>query len=278
MLFNDRYIEVNKYPDGFVYPRRKYQDLARFSALRGDFGPGEADALVASQVGAISQLLRDKKGSFRQQRRLPDGRVVETLVTALPTGGFVKTYEDITERVRSEAERAQLTEKYHAAQKTQFASAHARLNEFDQAEVNIEKALKLNPRMGSAHAVMGYIELQGKRDIVSAQKQFQEAMALEPTNDSVRDLMGVALYQEGRYSEAIRYFEDALRINPNNTQAILLQTGFVHAAALCNFNLQSTSLVDEPVSTRTAGSSEDVGSSAMIASGPMDRARAMATR
>ncbi len=119
LLFNDKYIEVNKYPDGFIYPRRRYQDLARFSALRGDFGPGEPDALVASQVGAISQLLRDKKGSFRQQRRLPDGRVVETIVTALPTGGFVKTYEDITARVRSEAERAQLTEKYHAAQKTQ---------------------------------------------------------------------------------------------------------------------------------------------------------------
>jgi signal transduction histidine kinase/CheY-like chemotaxis protein len=119
VLFNDRYIEVNKYPEGFVYPRRRYHDLARFAALRGDFGPGEADALVASQAGAISQLLRDRKGSFRQQRRLPDGRVVETVVTALPTGGFVKTYEDITERVRSEAERAQLTEKYHAAQKTQ---------------------------------------------------------------------------------------------------------------------------------------------------------------
>ena len=41
--------------------------------------------------------------------------------------------------------------------------------------------------------------------------------------------------------------------NPNNTQAILLQTGFVFAGALCNFNLQSTSLVDEPVSTRTSG-------------------------
>ncbi len=66
LLFNDRYIEVNKYPDGFVYPRRKYQDLARFSALRGDFGPGEPDALVASQAGAISQLLRDKKGSSFQ--------------------------------------------------------------------------------------------------------------------------------------------------------------------------------------------------------------------
>jgi signal transduction histidine kinase/CheY-like chemotaxis protein len=119
LLYNDKYIEVNKYPEDFVYPRRKYQDLARFSALRGDFGPGEPDALVVSQVGAITRLLRERAGSMRQQRRLPDGRVVETIVTALPTGGFVKTYEDITERVRSEAERAQLTEKYHAAQKTQ---------------------------------------------------------------------------------------------------------------------------------------------------------------
>jgi hypothetical protein len=39
----------------------------------------------------------------------------------------------------------------------------------------------------------------------------------------------------------------------DNLQAILLQTGFTHAAALCNFNLQATSLVDEPVSTRTSG-------------------------
>ncbi len=42
-------------------------------------------------------------------------------------------------------------------------------------------------------------------------------------------------------------------IAPDNVQAILLQTGFVHTAALCNFQLQSTSLTDEPVSGRTAG-------------------------
>jgi hypothetical protein len=42
-------------------------------------------------------------------------------------------------------------------------------------------------------------------------------------------------------------------IAPDNVQAILLQTGFTHAAALCNFQLQSTSLTDEPVSGRTAG-------------------------
>jgi hypothetical protein len=39
----------------------------------------------------------------------------------------------------------------------------------------------------------------------------------------------------------------------DNVQAILLQAGFVHTAALCNFQLQSSSLVDESVSGRTAG-------------------------
>ena len=42
-------------------------------------------------------------------------------------------------------------------------------------------------------------------------------------------------------------------IAPDNVQAILLQTGFTHRAALCNFQLQATSLTDEPVSGRTAG-------------------------
>ena len=45
--------------------------------------------------------------------------MVETIVSALPTGGFVKTYEDVTDRITSEAERVRLTEMYHAAQKTQ---------------------------------------------------------------------------------------------------------------------------------------------------------------
>src|SRR3546814_6648065 len=64
-------------------------------------------------------MLRMPAGTLRQQRRVNDGRVIETIATALPTGGFVKTYENITERIESEAERARLTEMYHAAQKTQ---------------------------------------------------------------------------------------------------------------------------------------------------------------
>ncbi|MEQ8397807.1 PAS-domain containing protein [Thalassobaculum sp.] len=119
VLFNNQYLMVNHYPQELVDNSIAYREFATFAARRGDFGPGEPEAIVNSQVAAIEELLRTRSGNLRQQRRLQDGRVVETVVTALPTGGFVKTYEDVTERITSEAERVRLTEMYHAAQKTQ---------------------------------------------------------------------------------------------------------------------------------------------------------------
>src|SRR5216110_1501789 len=41
---------------------------------------------------------------FRQERARPDGRVIEVRRNAVPDGGFVLIYSDITERKRSEAE------------------------------------------------------------------------------------------------------------------------------------------------------------------------------
>ncbi len=119
VLFNNQYLTINQYPTGFPQTSIPYRELATFAARRGDLWSGDPAALVTSQVTAIERLMRTRSGTLRQQRRLADGRVVETIVTALPTGGFAKTYEDISERVASQAERARLTEMYHAAQKTQ---------------------------------------------------------------------------------------------------------------------------------------------------------------
>ena len=117
-LFNNRYLEINQYPEDFFVTSRTYRELATFAATRGDLGPGDPDALARAQEAAIKELLRTRSGSLRQTRDLSDKRIVETIVAALPTGGFVKTYEDITERVASENERARLTEMYHSAQRT----------------------------------------------------------------------------------------------------------------------------------------------------------------
>lgn len=119
LLFNNQYLAINEYPEAVGRNATHYRDFVTFAARRGDFGKGDPTALASSQLAAIERLLRSPTGTLRQQRKLTDGRVIETIATALPTGGFVKTYEDITERITSEAERARLTEMYHAAQKTQ---------------------------------------------------------------------------------------------------------------------------------------------------------------
>lgn len=119
MLFNNQYHLINEYPVEILQPPASYPNLVAFAARRGDFGRGDHLALAKSQVTAIERLIESGTGTLRQQRKLNDGRVIETNATALPTGGFVKTYDDITERIASEVERTRLTEMYHAAQKTQ---------------------------------------------------------------------------------------------------------------------------------------------------------------
>src|SRR5690606_23111848 len=58
-------------------------------------------------------------GSGRIERRRPDGKVIEITVNAMPDGGFIKTYTDVTERIRAEAERANLLDHFYASQKMQ---------------------------------------------------------------------------------------------------------------------------------------------------------------
>jgi len=119
VLFNHQFLKINHYPESIVGSTASYQTFVEYAAKRGDLGTGAPKALVRSQLGAIERLMRTRTGSLRQQRKVEDGRIIETIASALPNGGIVKTYEDITDRIDSEAERSRLTEMYHAAQKTQ---------------------------------------------------------------------------------------------------------------------------------------------------------------
>lgn len=80
-------------------PDLRFEDMIRFNAQRGDYGPGEPE----QQVAAIVERARHFQ-PHKYERVRPNGTVLEISGMPLPDGGFVTTYVDVTERKRAEEE------------------------------------------------------------------------------------------------------------------------------------------------------------------------------
>ncbi|MFC5581490.1 PAS domain-containing hybrid sensor histidine kinase/response regulator [Rhodanobacter terrae] len=91
VAWNRRYLELFDYPDGMVYVGVPVADLIRRNAELGECGPGEVDGHVAKRIDYMQA-----GSSHLFQRIRPDGTVIEMRGQALPGGGYVTTYTDVT--------------------------------------------------------------------------------------------------------------------------------------------------------------------------------------
>lgn len=91
-LFN----ELLDLPAEFGAPGTSIADIFRYNARRGEYGEGDIEELVEQR---LQQAYRMQAHRFKRTR--PDGTVLEICGTPIPGFGFVTTYTDITERIRS---------------------------------------------------------------------------------------------------------------------------------------------------------------------------------
>ncbi len=91
VAWNRRYLELFDYPDGMVHVGVPVADLIRWNAELGECGPGEVDGHVAKRIDYMHA-----GSSHLFQRIRPDGTVIEMRGRALPGGGYVTTYTDVT--------------------------------------------------------------------------------------------------------------------------------------------------------------------------------------
>jgi Na+/proline symporter/signal transduction histidine kinase len=91
VAWNRRYLELFDYPDGMVHVGVPVEDLIRWNAELGECGPGEVDGHVAKRIDYMHA-----GSSHLFQRIRPDGTVIEMRGRALPGGGYVTTYTDVT--------------------------------------------------------------------------------------------------------------------------------------------------------------------------------------
>ena len=97
IAFNRRFVELFRYPPGFLHIGKPYEDIARFKARRGDYGPGDVERQVRDRV-----MAKRSGEALRQECTLPGGVVIAVNREPMPDGGSVTTYSDITESKRAE--------------------------------------------------------------------------------------------------------------------------------------------------------------------------------
>ncbi|RLQ88537.1 hybrid sensor histidine kinase/response regulator [Notoacmeibacter ruber] len=99
VFVNERASDLLGLPEELTRPGTPFEALIRWNAMRGEYGAGEVEAMVAERV-RTARLFR----SHTLERVRPNGVVLNVSGWPLPGGGFATLYSDITLQRRRELE------------------------------------------------------------------------------------------------------------------------------------------------------------------------------
>ncbi len=97
LCWNQEFRELLELPPDFLQVGLGLDELIRFNATRGLYGPGDPDDFIADRLAQIITQL----ATFRT-RLHPSSRVIEIRSNRMPGGGTVTTYTDISQSVAAE--------------------------------------------------------------------------------------------------------------------------------------------------------------------------------
>ncbi len=96
ICWNRQFREVLDLPSEFGRVGVPLDEIIRYSAERGDYGPGNTEDLVSNRINKF--IITQE--TF-QERRRDAGQVLEVRTNSMPQGGIVTTFTDITDRMEA---------------------------------------------------------------------------------------------------------------------------------------------------------------------------------
>ncbi|MEA2834731.1 MAG: hypothetical protein QOG66_2933 [Methylobacteriaceae bacterium] len=97
ICWNREFRELINFPNDLIRVGATAQEVLRFNAERGLYGPGNIEAHIAARLQALTSV--DEPSRVRLH---PSGEVIEIRSARMPDGSLVSTYTDVTAQVAAE--------------------------------------------------------------------------------------------------------------------------------------------------------------------------------
>ncbi len=207
VAWNQRYLEMFAYPEGFICVGRPIADIIRYNAERGLFGPGDIETHVAKR------LERMRQGTANvSERTMPNGRVIELIGNPMPGGGFVMSFSDITafrqaERALKEAnesleQRVAERTRELSALNEQLSEAKARSEDANQSKTRFLAAVSHDLMQPLNAARLFSAALAHQENLPPEAQPLVQHLdsSLRSAEDLISDLLDISRLESGRFT------------------------------------------------------------------------------
>ncbi|MBL7716029.1 MAG: tetratricopeptide repeat protein [Bdellovibrionales bacterium] len=203
---------------GSLYEETKRPDLAieQLKKIKSD------SKLYSDAALHVAYLLK-------QADKFNDAKVfiADAIQKAPHISGFYLFYASLEEESKNLNQAITILEeaskRFPSDEKVRYylGSIFDRVNRTDEALVQMEAILGLNPENVDALNYIGYTWTQKGIRLNDAERLLRKAMALRPNNGYIQDSWGWHLFMRGKFNEAIVELEKAVKLKP--TESTILE-------------------------------------------------------